>query len=67
MKMNFFGKFAMDCWKIEHENKILLENLPFDGNMPINAAKQNKFFAVFEKIKINPNPHGYGIKRAFFL
>jgi hypothetical protein len=43
MKMRNFGKFTVSFWKIYHEKKQILENLPFYGNISMEIGIMGKF------------------------
>jgi hypothetical protein len=43
MKMRNFGKFTVNFWKIYHEKKQILENLPFYGNISMEIGIMGKF------------------------
>jgi hypothetical protein len=49
-KLSIIGKFTMKLksfWKIYHENKIFLENLPFNGNISMKKDTNGKFPSLY--------------------
>jgi hypothetical protein len=49
-KLSIIGKFTMELksfWKIDHANKIFLENLPFNGNISMEKDTNGKFPCLY--------------------